>query len=115
MCATGSRTSRERSWPWRPYWRSRGSSAGGAPQPAAYNLRVMAYENLLVERDGAALIVTINRPSKLNALNGQTLTELGLVLDAAASDDGVRALVLTGAGEKAFVAGADIERSEEHT
>ena len=69
----------------------------------------MAYENLLVERDGAALIVTINRPSKLNALNTQTLTELGLVLDAASTDDGVRALVLTGAGEKAFVAGADIE------
>jgi enoyl-CoA hydratase len=69
----------------------------------------MAYENLLVERDGAALIVTINRPSKLNALNTQTLTELGLVLDAASTDEGVRALVLTGAGEKAFVAGADIE------
>jgi enoyl-CoA hydratase len=69
----------------------------------------MAYENLLVERDGAALIVTINRPSKLNALNTQTLTELGLVLDAASADDGVRALVLTGAGRKAFVAGADIE------
>ena len=59
----------------------------------------MAYENLLVERDGAALIITINRPSKLNALNTQTLTELGLVLDAASTDDGVRALVLTGAGE----------------
>jgi len=69
----------------------------------------MAYENLLVERDGAALIVTINRPSKLNALNTQTLTELGLVLDAASTDEGVRVLVLTGAGEKAFVAGADIE------
>jgi enoyl-CoA hydratase len=75
----------------------------------------MAYENLLVERSGAALIVTINRPSKLNALNAQTLAELGQVLDAAAADDGVRALVLTGAGEKAFVAGADIEELSKQT
>jgi enoyl-CoA hydratase len=75
----------------------------------------MAYENLLVERSGAALIVTINRPSKLNALNAQTRAELGQVLDAAAADDGVRALVLTGAGEKAFVAGADIEELSKQT
>jgi enoyl-CoA hydratase len=69
----------------------------------------MAYENLLVERDGAILIFTINRPSKLNALNNQTLTELGLALDEAVKDDGTRAIIVTGAGEKAFVAGADIE------
>src|SRR6187401_2207667 len=101
--------SRARSWRPRLRWSSHAPSAGGTPEPAAYNQRVMAYENLLVERDGAALIVTINRPSKLDALNTQTLTELGLVLDAASADEGVRALVLTGAGEKAFVAGADIE------
>ena len=75
----------------------------------------MAYENLLVERDAATLIVTLNRPSKLNALNSQTLTELGQVLDEAAADDGIRALVLTGAGEKAFVAGADIEELSKQT
>jgi enoyl-CoA hydratase len=69
----------------------------------------MAYENLLIERDAAILIVTINRPSKLNALNNQTVTELGLALDDAARDEGVKAIVITGAGEKAFVAGADIE------
>ena len=68
----------------------------------------MAYENLLVERDGAVLIVTINRPEKLNALNTKTVTELGQVMQEARTDAGVRVVVLTGAGEKAFVAGADI-------
>jgi enoyl-CoA hydratase len=69
----------------------------------------MAYENLLIERDGAVLVVTINRPAKMNALNAQTLTELGRVLDDVQADAAVRALIVTGAGEKAFVAGADIE------
>jgi enoyl-CoA hydratase len=69
----------------------------------------MAYENLLIERDGAVLVVTINRPAKMNALNALTLAELGQVLDDAEADAAVRALIVTGAGEKAFVAGADIE------
>ena len=68
----------------------------------------MAYENLLVERDGAVLVVTINRPKVLNALNAATLTDLDAVLDGEAADEGIRAIVLTGAGEKSFVAGADI-------
>jgi enoyl-CoA hydratase len=68
----------------------------------------MAYENLLIERDGAVLIVTINRPDKLNALNTQTVTELGEAMAAARTDAGVRVIILTGAGEKSFVAGADI-------
>jgi len=68
----------------------------------------MAYENLLVERDGAVLTVTINRPDKLNALNGRTIEELSQALEAARVDSDVRAIILTGAGEKAFVAGADI-------
>ena len=68
----------------------------------------MAYENLLVERDNAVLIVTINRPNVLNALNATTLRELSQVIDQAAGDDALRALVLTGAGSRAFVAGADI-------
>jgi enoyl-CoA hydratase len=67
----------------------------------------MAYENLLVDRDGAVLIVTINRPKVLNALNAQTLDELARAIDEAAGDD-VRVVVVTGAGEKSFVAGADI-------
>jgi enoyl-CoA hydratase len=68
----------------------------------------MAYENLLVERDGAVLIVTINRPDKLNALNTQTVTELDRAMEAARTDAEVRVIILTGAGEKSFVAGADI-------
>jgi enoyl-CoA hydratase len=68
----------------------------------------MAYENLLIERDGGVLVVTINRPEKLNALNTKTVTELGQVMDEAAADAAVHAIVLTGSGEKSFVAGADI-------
>jgi enoyl-CoA hydratase len=68
----------------------------------------MAYENLLVERDGAVLIVTINRPDKLNALNTQTVTELDRAMEAARTDAEVRVVILTGSGEKSFVAGADI-------
>ena len=69
----------------------------------------MAYENLLIERDEAVLIITINRPAVLNALNTQTLTELDAAIGDARADATVRAVVLTGAGEKAFVAGADIK------
>ena len=68
----------------------------------------MAYENLLVERDGAVLLVTINRPDKLNALNSPTVSDLAAVMDEAATDAAVRVIVLTGAGPKSFVAGADI-------
>jgi len=68
----------------------------------------MAFDNLLLERDGAIAVVTINRPKVLNALNSQTLDELRRVVLELKADDGVRAVVLTGAGEKSFVAGADI-------
>jgi enoyl-CoA hydratase len=68
----------------------------------------MTYEMLQVERDGAIAVVTLNRPKVLNALNGQTIAELGHVMAALGADTSVRAIVLTGAGEKAFVAGADI-------
>jgi enoyl-CoA hydratase len=67
----------------------------------------MAYENLLVERDGAVLTIVINRPKVLNALNGSTLRELSEAIDAA-GDESVGAVVITGAGDRAFVAGADI-------
>lgn len=68
----------------------------------------MVYENLIVEQDGGVLLITVNRPKVLNALNSATLAELGQAFDAAATDEAVRAIVLTGAGEKSFVAGADI-------
>jgi enoyl-CoA hydratase len=68
----------------------------------------MAYDNLLLEHDGGVVQVTINRPHVLNAIDAPTLDALRrLALDLTA-DDGVRAVILTGAGEKAFVAGADI-------
>ena len=68
----------------------------------------MPFDNLLVERDGAVAVVTINRPRVLNALNTQTLDELRRVVLDLKQDDGVRAIIVTGAGDKAFVAGADI-------
>ena len=68
----------------------------------------MPFENLLVDRDGPVALVTINRPRVLNALNSQTLDELRRVVLDLKQDEGVRAIVVTGAGEKAFVAGADI-------
>ena len=68
----------------------------------------MTFENLLIERDDAVAVVTFNRPKVLNALNTQTLTELSAAIAELKGDAAVRAIVLTGAGEKSFVAGADI-------
>jgi enoyl-CoA hydratase len=66
------------------------------------------YETLTIERDGAVCVITLNRPKVLNALNGQMVAELrGLLADLDA-DASVRAIVLTGSGERAFAAGADI-------
>ncbi len=68
----------------------------------------MTFDNLLLERDGAVAIVTLNRPNVLNALNNQTLAELAACMAGLKADPDVRAIILTGAGEKSFVAGADI-------
>ena len=68
----------------------------------------MPYENILTENKNATLHITINRASKLNALNKSTLSELNTAFKAAFADDDVRAIILTGDGSKAFVAGADI-------
>jgi enoyl-CoA hydratase/carnithine racemase len=68
----------------------------------------MSFDNLLVEREGAVAVVTINRPKVRNALNGQTMRELRQAMEELQRDVSVRAIVLTGAGDKAFVAGADI-------
>jgi enoyl-CoA hydratase len=68
----------------------------------------MAYENLLYEKRDGIGFITFNRPKVLNALNHKTMEELREILVAAREDDEVRVLILTGAGEKSFVAGADI-------
>jgi enoyl-CoA hydratase/carnithine racemase len=68
----------------------------------------MAFDNLLMERDGPVAIVTLNRPEVLNALNTHTLAELGRAMLDLKHDEHVRAVILTGAGHKAFAAGADI-------
>ncbi|KRE86784.1 enoyl-CoA hydratase [Rhodanobacter sp. Soil772] len=75
----------------------------------------MAYRNLEISNRGAVRTIVVNRPDKLNALNRDTLNELSLVFAQAAQDDAVRVVVLTGAGEKAFVAGADIAEMNGYT
>lgn len=80
------------------------------------------FENLLLAREGATALVTVNRPQVLNALNTATLEELRRVMRELGDDAGVRVVIVTGAGEKAFVAGADISeladllpaRAQEH-
>ena len=64
--------------------------------------------NVLLEKKGNIAVATINRPKALNALNSQVLEDLNELVDLVNADEEIRALVLTGAGEKAFVAGADI-------
>jgi enoyl-CoA hydratase len=69
---------------------------------------VANFDNLLLDQDGAVAILTVNRPRVLNALNSQTLDELRRAVLALKHDEAVRAVVLTGAGDRAFAAGADI-------
>lgn len=74
----------------------------------------MEYQNLIVELKENILYITINREKALNALNKQTLTELEEVVKFANVNDFVRAAIITGAGEKAFVAGADIKEFSDY-
>ena len=73
------------------------------------------YETITVEKRGAVAVLTINRPDKLNALNMQVHTEGVAALDELKRDDEVRVLVITGSGEKSFIAGADISEFTKQT
>ena len=75
----------------------------------------MSYENILFEKKDGIATITFNRPKVLNALNRKTVEELQSALLDARDDAGVRVLILTGAGEKAFVAGADIGELSQQT
>jgi enoyl-CoA hydratase len=69
----------------------------------------MSYETILTETRGGVTLITLNRPQALNALNGQVLDDLIAAFAAYEADDSQRCAVLTGSGEKAFAAGADIK------
>ncbi|SOD19790.1 enoyl-CoA hydratase/isomerase family protein [Pedobacter xixiisoli] len=75
----------------------------------------MTYQQLLVEVKNNILYITINRPQKLNALNREVLAEIAHAIASAQTDKQVQAILLTGAGEKAFVAGADISEFQSYT
>src|SRR5574342_924761 len=68
----------------------------------------MAYETILVERKGGVAVIRINRPDKLNAMNAKVKEEVSHALGELEKDDTARVAVITGVGDKAFVAGADI-------
>ncbi len=68
----------------------------------------MSYKTIRVDREGALALLTVNRPDKLNALNNETIGELTQAVSELGRDATVGAVILTGAGEKAFIAGADI-------
>lgn len=78
-----------------------------------YKRRREMFNNLTYEKDGNIGILTINRPEKLNALNNETVKELGELIDQVEEDLELRGLIITGSGEKAFVAGADIDELKE--
>lgn len=69
----------------------------------------MNFENIIVSQEDRVVTITINRPKQLNALNKVTIKELHEALKQADKDENTRVIILTGAGEKAFVAGADIK------
>ncbi|HRP59576.1 MAG TPA: enoyl-CoA hydratase/isomerase family protein, partial [Vicingus sp.] len=69
----------------------------------------MAYNNIIIEKKEKLAVLTINRPNQLNALNKETISELSNAFKTLEADKSVRVIIITGSGEKAFVAGADIK------
>src|SRR6266704_5349272 len=78
------------------------------PSPAASPAAALTLANVLYEKKGAIAYVTVNRPKVLNALNTPTWKDLQTAFEDARDDATVRGVILTGAGDKAFIAGADI-------
>jgi enoyl-CoA hydratase len=74
-----------------------------------------SYETVLLDRRDRVAVITINRPEKRNALNIQTRAEGAAILDELRADDSVRVVIITGAGDKAFIAGADIAEFADRT
>lgn len=70
----------------------------------------MSYNTITLEKQGAAAIVTLNRPDRMNAFTGKMMHEMISAIDETDADDNVRAVIFTGAGDRAFCAGADLER-----
>tara|TARA_R110002049_G_scaffold263378_3_gene439570 strand:- start:771 stop:1553 length:783 start_codon:yes stop_codon:yes gene_type:complete len=75
----------------------------------------MNYKNILVEEDNNIAIITINRPKKLNALNRETIQELHEAFNDANEDKNIKVIIVTGSGDKAFVAGADISEFADYS
>jgi enoyl-CoA hydratase/carnithine racemase len=97
------------------YDASRRRAPGWCPGPADGLLRARAttggrtaHETLIVAREGGVVTIKLNRPKQLNAINRTVVRELSEVVDGLASDPEARVVIFTGAGERAFVAGADI-------
>lgn len=68
----------------------------------------MEFKNITTEQNGAVLVATISRPEVLNALNADTIADIAKLVETVDNDDSIRVVILTGDGEKSFVAGADI-------
>ncbi len=79
-----------------------------APAARSKNRRRVSYETIVIERDGPVAVVSLNRPKVLNALNSLMIGELGEAFESLERDADVRAVIVTGTGERAFAAGADI-------
>ncbi|HLB28384.1 MAG TPA: enoyl-CoA hydratase-related protein, partial [Dehalococcoidales bacterium] len=75
----------------------------------------MAYNTLLYEKENGLGIITLNRPKDLNALNGELLGELCSLLDEVAADESARVVIITGSGDRAFVAGSDVKEMQPKT